>query len=174
MSATDAPPRAPAGSLAAADLAVLRGVRSSARDARTIAAVRGFARLGEHGAIWLALGAAGTALDRGRRGRWRRATVAVAGSYALNTAVKALVARPRPQLEDLPALMSTPTKLSFPSAHATTSFCAARAYSALLPAPPLYALACAMAASRVYLGVHYPSDVLAGAALGSAVGSLAR
>ena len=139
------------------------------------AAVRGFSRLGEHGALWLAIGAVGAVVDGPRRSRWQRATLTVAGSYALNTAVKALVARQRPQLEDLPQLMDTPTRLSFPSAHATTSFCAARMFSAgLLPAPPLYALASAMAASRVFLGVHYPSDVLAGAALGSVVGSLAR
>ena len=45
---------------------------------------------------------------------------------------------------------------SYPSAHATTSFAAAAALP--LPAAPLYALAAAMALSRVYLGVHYPSD----------------
>ena len=76
-------------------------------------------------------------------------------------------------VEGLPALVATPTKLSFPSAHSSTSFAAARAYGRCA-GRPLYATAAAMAASRVYLGVHYPSDVAAGALLGLAMGSAAR
>jgi undecaprenyl-diphosphatase len=69
-------------------------------------------------------------------------------------------------------LTPTVTRLSFPSAHATTSFAAARAYAGLAPAWALYAGAAAFAVSRPYLGVHYPSDVLAGALLGSAIAEL--
>jgi undecaprenyl-diphosphatase len=98
----------------------------------------------------------------------------VAAAYLLNTVLKVVVRRRRPQLPDLPALTGTPTGLSFPSAHATASFAGARAYSALVPAGPLYALATALALSRLYLGVHYPSDSLAGAALGTVVGSAGR
>jgi membrane-associated phospholipid phosphatase len=71
-----------------------------------------------------------------------------------------------------PAGSRVPTRWnrSFPSAHAATSFAAARAYRRLgVPAVPLYALAAAMAASRVALRVHHPSDVLAGAVLGTLV-----
>jgi len=124
--------------------------------------------------VWLALGGAGIALDGPRRPRWRRAVATVAAAYVANTTIKLIVRRRRPQVEGLPPLARTPTGLSFPSAHATSSFAAARAYSALVPAPPLYALAVALALSRLYLGVHYPSDSVAGAALGTAFGQLGR
>jgi membrane-associated phospholipid phosphatase len=61
------------------------------------------------------------------------------------------------------------SRLSYPSAHASAAFAAARA---LEGGPGVYALALAMALSRPYLGVHYPSDTLAGAALGDALARL--
>lgn len=139
-------------------------------DPRVERAVAGFSRLGEHGGVWLAIGAAGWALDRSRAVQWRDAVGMVAGTYALNTALKLVVRRRRPDLPGLPALSGTPTQLSFPSAHASTSFAAAGLYARLgLGAPVLYALAVTLSLSRLYLGVHYPSDILAGAALGTAV-----
>jgi membrane-associated phospholipid phosphatase len=160
--------------LARADLRLYRFVRSAAKPPVSEAVGR-FSRLGEHAALWLALGAVGAALDGpGRRARWRRGALVVGATYAANTAIKTVFRRRRPAIEELPALVSTPTKLSFPSAHASSSFAAARAYAGLVPAGPLYATAAAMACSRVYLGVHYPSDVAAGALLGLAMGSVAR
>jgi len=163
------------GSRAAAlDLALYRFMRTTGHSPGAETAMRRFSALGEHAAVWLAIGGLGAALDSPRRRRWRRGAAGVAGAYVLNTAIKLAVRRRRPDVPGLPALTGTPTGLSFPSAHATSSFAGARVYSALLPAGPLYALAAGLAASRVYLGVHYPSDSLAGAALGLLVGGAAR
>jgi membrane-associated phospholipid phosphatase len=156
------------------DLAVYRQVRALAHRPERVRWVRRYSRLGEHATVWLAVGAAGAAVDDGRRGRWARATACVAAAYLVSTSIKMAIGRRRPLVEDLPHLMATPTGLSFPSSHSTSSFAAARAFGTLLPAVPLYGAAAAMAFSRLYLGVHYPSDVAAGAALGTAIGSLGR
>lgn len=139
-----------------------------------MALARRYSALGEHGIAWLALGAAGAIVDDRRRRRWLRATAVVGGAYLTSTSVKVAIGRQRPVIENLPQLMRTPTGLSFPSSHSTSSFAAAQAFGALLPSPPLYLGACTMAFSRMYLGVHYPSDIAAGAALGTVLGRVAR
>jgi undecaprenyl-diphosphatase len=130
--------------------------------------VRRYSRLGEHGMVWFGLGAAGAVLDPYRRRKWAKATVCVGGAYVISTSIKLAIGRKRPVVEDLPHLMATPTGLSFPSSHSTSSFAAAMAYGRLLPRGPLYVAASGMAFSRLYLGVHYPSDVLAGMVIGLA------
>ena len=147
----------------------LARTRGHARPLESAIAI--FSRTGEHAACWLGLGLAGAAraADRERRRQWLRGVRIVAGAYAINYAVKIAVRRRRPELAGLPPLTTTVSRLSFPSAHATTSFAAARAYRRVAPAPPLYAAALVFALSRPYLGVHYPTDVLAGALLGTAV-----
>jgi membrane-associated phospholipid phosphatase len=148
----------------------LRAARTYGHNPQAERVVAHFSRVGEHAAVWLAIGALGMAVDAPRRRRWRGASIRVLGTYALNTAIKQVVHRRRPQLAGLPPLTSTPTTLSFPSAHASTAFAGALAYSRLgVPAGPLYALAASLAFSRLYLGVHYPSDVFAGMLLGTLI-----
>jgi decaprenylphosphoryl-5-phosphoribose phosphatase len=143
------------------DRALLRLLRTRGHEPGLERAAALYARAGENGVLWFAL----AALTRNRRA-FRLTLIALLA----NTAIKQVVRRPRPDLgPDLVPLAATISSLSYPSAHATTSFAAA---GALGPSLPLYAAAGAMALTRPYLGVHYPSDVVAGAALGVALEKL--
>jgi membrane-associated phospholipid phosphatase len=161
-------------SLTEADRTVLVFARTRGHTPSLERVVAAYSKAGEHGAGWIALGLAGAALtrNRDRRREWLRGAGIVAGAYVANQAIKFTLRRRRPELSGLRPLTSTVSRLSFPSAHATTSFAAARAYGGLAPRSALYPAAVAIGVSRPYLGVHYPSDVLAGVVVGTAVAEL--
>jgi undecaprenyl-diphosphatase len=100
--------------------------------------------------------------------------LAVGVAAGLTALLKDVFDRVRPALADpgIQALVATPESASFPSGHAATAFAAAVAVGAFHPRVrwPLLVLAGLVGLSRIYLGVHYVFDVLAGAALGTAVG----
>lgn len=138
-------------------------------DPRVAAVARALSGSGEHGALWLAAGLTGAAADRERRAAWLRATALTAGAHLASMAVKRVVRRPRPT--HVAPLVRTAGRHSFPSSHATSAGAAAVAYGAL-GAPVVVPLAAAMCVSRLVVGVHYPTDVVAGAALGAAAAGL--
>jgi membrane-associated phospholipid phosphatase len=128
-------------------------------------------RAGNNAAIWVALGLALSAVDAANREAWLICAALGPVAIALNYAIKVVVRRPRPLLEGLPPLGGAPSSLSFPSAHATSSFAVATAMTRVEPAAAVaFLLAGMLALGRPYLGMHYPSDVLAGAALGALLG----
>jgi membrane-associated phospholipid phosphatase len=122
--------------------------------------------------------AAVLALTRGRVGRDAAMTglaSVAATSATLNLGVKSIVRRRRPDrvAEEVPLARQVrmPSSTSFPSGHAAAAFAFATGVGHVLPSAgvPLRALAALVAYSRVHTGVHYPSDVLAGALLGGAI-----
>lgn len=132
---------------------------------------------GNWGLFWVGIGAALWAADA--TGGLRDFVYLLAVVYAalvVNIIIKVVLGRERPSPSDpaLEPLVGKPSSKSFPSSHAAMSFAAACALSWLYaPLWPLYfAVAFIMSWSRVYAGVHYPSDVLAGTAVGLVMGGL--
>ncbi|AOR31139.1 phosphoesterase [Streptomyces fodineus] len=134
-----------------------------------------------HGVLWFATAAAMAVsrTPRARRAAARGLASLSVASLAINTVGKRTVRRARPVLDPVPLvrqLKRQPITTSFPSGHAASAAAFAtgvalesRAWGAVV-AP----VAFSVAASRVYTGVHFPSDVLAGAALGAGAAFLVR
>jgi membrane-associated phospholipid phosphatase len=158
----------------AAEVRVLEAVQGALARPPVVRVARGMSFFGEHAAGWLAMGAVGALVDRRRRREWIAATAAVAVAHGASVGVKRVVRRPRPDDPRVRVHVGTPSRLSFPSAHATSSTAAAVLFGALLRKPLAAVVVPAMALSRMVLGVHYPTDVLAGSALGAAVAAVAR
>ena len=154
------------------DLSILRFMRTRGHTPAVEKAAQLIAKSGENGYLWFGIGLAGAALDAPRRKQWLASAAIGPAAIGLNFGIKLIVKRPRPTLEGLPPLGGAPSSLSFPSAHATASFAAATAMSRFAPdmKPALFGAATTMVVTRPYLGMHYPSDVVAGALLGSVLG----
>jgi undecaprenyl-diphosphatase len=127
------------------------------------------------GTLWLAIGAA---LTLGRRMSVRSflqfVLAILTASLLANQIIKPLVGRQRPfeHVERLEVIGGRPDDSSFPSGHSATAFAGALVLTRLVPGAQAvwWTLAAIVAFSRVYLGVHYPLDVLAGAIVGVACG----
>ncbi len=156
------------------DLKVLRFMRTRGHAPAAEKAAQLIAKSGENGYLWFGIGLAGAAFDPPRRRQWLSAAAIGPVAIGLNFGIKLLAKRPRPVLEGLPPLGGAPSSLSFPSAHATASFAAATAMSRFAPELKLalFGAAAMMAVTRPYLGMHYPSDVAAGAVLGTIMGAV--
>jgi undecaprenyl-diphosphatase len=134
--------------------------------------------LGVAGALWVAIAAVmATWVPRLRAPAWQVVLAVVLAQAVVDWGVKPLVGRPRPFVTDVRVRVVgyQPPTASFPSGHAASSFAAATVLAFALSrrrALITWGLAAAMAISRVYIGVHYPLDVAAGALVGVALGIL--
>lgn len=153
------------------DLKALRWMRTHGHSRGMEDAAVALGKAGNNGLVWFLLGASLAIIDNDRWESWLICALLGPLAIGLNYAIKLAVRRPRPVLEGLPPLGGAPSSLSFPSAHATSSFAVATAMVRVDPAmAATFVVAIALALGRPYLGMHYPSDVLAGAVLGVLLG----
>jgi undecaprenyl-diphosphatase len=153
------------------DLKLLRWMRTHGHSPGLEGAAVALGKAGNNGIVWFVLGAALMILDSSRWEAWLICALLGPIAIGLNYGIKLAVKRPRPVLEGLPPLGGAPSSLSFPSAHATSSFAVATAMVRVDPAMAgAFVVAIALSLGRPYLGMHYPSDVLAGAFIGVALG----
>lgn len=154
-----------------ADLRLLRLMRTRGHSPGLESAAIALGKAGNNAAVWVVLGLALALLDPERREAWLICAALGPIAIGLNYGIKLAVRRPRPVLEGLPPLAGAPSSLSFPSAHAFSSFAVATAMVRVDPATAgALLVALALSLGRPYLGMHYPSDVLVGAVLGVLLG----
>ncbi|MDD5892911.1 MAG: phosphatase PAP2 family protein [Coriobacteriales bacterium] len=161
------------------DLAILHWMQSTLANPFFDTIFPLITKLGEHGAIWLVIAVILICTKKNRV--WGVTMIVAIGCAWLigDQILKDIIARPRPFIEDptLTLLIAPPDGYSLPSGHSSSSFCAATilsfAYLKKGWKAGAWVLAVLIAFSRVYLCVHNPSDVLAGAAFGVLIALIA-
>lgn len=159
------------------DWAILAWIQAHLRADWLDEAVSFYSGLGNGGRLWLAIAFVCLFLPRYRRVGWTMICALALGFVVGNLFLKPLVARPRPCWLDpsVALLIPTPLDFSFPSGHtlssvvaATTMWCSGHRWLGRVGVT----LATLMALSRLYLYVHFPSDILAGMIIGVLIGAL--
>lgn len=161
------------------DSSILTGIQEMLRNEVLDPVMVFITHLGDAGMIWILFSVL-LLLPSKTRAVGIASLCALAGSYLINNLLlKNLVSRVRPYevIDGLTALVEWQKDLSFPSGHAGSSFACAVVLSRMLPKRlgiPALVLAVLISLSRLYVGVHYPSDVLAGAFTGIVIGYAAE
>ena len=128
--------------------------------------------LGDDGLIWIAIAVLLLCIKKYRKVGLMVSTSLLGSLIFNNFILKNIVARPRPYtvLENLTILIPEPGEFSFPSGHTSSSFAAGVVLYLMLPKKygiPAMILAFLIGISRLYVGVHYPTDVIGGMVMGA-------
>lgn len=156
---------------------ILLWIQEHLRCAALDPVMRFITTLGDGGILWIVLTVLLLLFKRTRRTGVYCAAAMLLTLLAVNLTIKPLVRRTRPYevVEGLRILVGRQSDFSFPSGHSSNSLSCAWTIFRLAPRRwgiPVLALAIAIALSRLYVGVHYPTDVLAGAAIGIGLSEL--
>jgi membrane-associated phospholipid phosphatase len=153
--------------------AVLVAVQSTlAGRPGVLSGARALSHFGEHSAGWVGVAVLGAVLRPARRRAWLTVGVGAFLAHAAAVVIKRIVKRQRPDHPAIAVNVGTPSRLSFPSAHATSTTAAAILLGKITGLPLPVVLVPPMALSRLVLGVHYPSDVVTGVAVGAMVAKI--
>lgn len=153
--------------------AALVAVQSALADRPgVLAGARALSHFGEHSIGWVGVAVVGAWVQPRRRRAWLIAGAGAFIAHATAVLIKRVVRRERPDHPAIAVNVGTPSRLSFPSAHATSTTAASILMARVTGLPLPIVLVPPMALSRLVLGVHYPSDVLAGVAVGATVANV--
>lgn len=134
---------------------------------------RGLSHFGEHDLGWLAVAGVGVGVDKRRRRQWLAMGAGTFFAHAASVVLKRVVRRRRPSDPRVTVGVSTPSTLSFPSSHSTSTTAAMVHLADITGSKLPYVGIPVIMLSRMVLGVHYPTDTLIGSLIGAGVAKAA-
>ena len=153
------------------DIQILNSIYGLSGNALVDIVIVAISRMGNYGVVWIIIALCLSLNKKTRKVSVMIGVVLIISTFLCNGVLKILIGRPRPYVMlGIKILITDPIGDSFPSGHSTSSFAVAGilAMNLKIYGKWFLILAGAIAFSRIYLYVHYPTDVLAGVLLGSA------
>ncbi len=156
------------------DAAVLLWIQENMRTELMTVIMKAITRLGDAGCLWIVLAVIFLVIGKTRKVGLASAVALLITFITVNLGIKNVVARTRPYevIDGLINLVGEQSDFSFPSGHSAHAFAVGLVILIMMPRKigvPIFAISILMAYSRLYVGVHYPTDVIAGALIGAVI-----
>lgn len=156
------------------DANVLLWIQENMRTEWMTVIMKAITRLGDGGCLWIVLAVMLLVIGKTRKVGFASAVALIITFVTVNLGIKNFVARTRPYevIEGLTRLVGEQSDFSFPSGHSAHAFAVGVVILIMMPRKigvPIFVISVLMAYSRLYVGVHYPTDVIAGALIGTII-----